>query len=93
MVIKKIVMIINFGDFDEDDFNIEFVCCVLCVMFVKKLEGVGEKMVRFIGLFLWYVIDKDNEIMGEVDMDISIMFEMFVMRFMMYLMVMILLLL
>jgi condensin complex subunit 3 len=61
------------SDFDEDDFNVEFVRCVLRVMPVKKSESVGEKSVRFIGLFLRHSIDKDNEVMGEVDEDASTM--------------------
>ncbi|KAB5570326.1 nuclear condensing complex subunit [Coniochaeta sp. 2T2.1] len=61
------------SDFDEDDFNVEFVRCVLRVMPVKKSETVGEKTVRFIGLFLRHSIDKDNEVMGEVDEDASTM--------------------
>jgi condensin complex subunit 3 len=61
------------SDFDEDDFNTEFVRCVLRVMPVKKSEGVGEKTVRFIGLFLRHAIDKDNEAMGELDEDASTM--------------------
>lgn len=61
------------SDFDEDDFNAEFARCVLRVMPVKKSEGVGEKTVRFIGLFLRHSIDKDNEVAGEVDEDASTM--------------------
>ncbi|KAL1872777.1 hypothetical protein VTK73DRAFT_1327 [Phialemonium thermophilum] len=61
------------SDFEEDDFNTEFVRCVLRVMPVKKSEAVGEKIVRFIGLFLRHSIDKDNEVMGEVDEDASTM--------------------
>ena len=61
------------AEFDEDDFNVEFVRCVLRVMPVKKSEAVGEKTIRFIGLFLRHSIDKDNEVMGEVDEDASTM--------------------
>lgn len=61
------------SDFDEDDFNVEFVRCVLRVMPVKKSEGVGEKTIRFIGLFLRHAVDKDNEVLGEVDEDASTM--------------------
>jgi condensin complex subunit 3 len=61
------------AEFEEDDFNVEFVRCVLRVMPVKKSEGVGEKTIRFIGLFLRHSIDKDNEAMGEVDEDASTM--------------------
>jgi condensin complex subunit 3 len=61
------------SDFDEDDFNAELVRCVLRVMPIKKSEGVGEKTIRFIGLFLRHSIDKDNEAMGELDEDASTM--------------------
>jgi condensin complex subunit 3 len=40
---------------------------------VKKSESVGEKSIRFIGLFLRHSIDKDNELMGEIDQDASTM--------------------
>ncbi|KAK3356976.1 condensin subunit-like protein [Lasiosphaeria hispida] len=61
------------SDFDEDDFNVEFVRCVVRVMPIKKSEGVGEKSIRFIGLFLRHSVDKDNEVLGEVDEDASTM--------------------
>lgn len=60
-------------EFEEDDFNKEFVRCVLRVMPIKKSEGVGEKTVRFIGLFLRHAVGKDNEILGEADPDASTM--------------------
>lgn len=60
-------------EFEEDDFNKEFVRCVLRVMPIKKSEGVGEKTVRFIGLFLRHAVEKDNEILGEADPDASTM--------------------
>lgn len=52
------------GDFEEDDFNHEFVRCAVRVMPVKKSEAVGEKTVRFIGLFLRYATDKDAGLLG-----------------------------
>ncbi|KAK4193633.1 nuclear condensing complex subunit [Podospora australis] len=61
------------ADFDEDDFNAEFVRCVLRVMPIKKSESVGEKSIRFIGLFLRHAVDKDNEVLGEADPDTSTM--------------------
>ncbi|KAK4123890.1 condensin subunit-like protein [Parathielavia appendiculata] len=61
------------SDFDEDDFNAEFVRCVIRVMPIKKSEGVGEKTIRFIGLFLRHAVDKDNEAVGEPDEDASTM--------------------
>ncbi|KAL0776733.1 hypothetical protein CaCOL14_006251 [Colletotrichum acutatum] len=61
------------NDFDEEAFNSEFVRCVLRVMPIKKAESVGEKTIRFVGFFLRHANDKDNEILGEVDEDASIM--------------------
>jgi condensin complex subunit 3 len=61
------------SDFEEAEFNAEFARCVLRVMPVKKTEAVGENTVRFIGLFLRHAIDKDNELLGEVDEDASTM--------------------
>lgn len=60
-------------DFDEKDFNSEFIRSVLRIMPVKKSEVVGEKTIRFIGLFLRHSGDKDNELLGEVDEDASTM--------------------
>ncbi|KAI1206538.1 condensin subunit Cnd3 [Annulohypoxylon truncatum] len=60
-------------DFNETDFNNEFSRCVLRAMPVKKSEGVGEKTIRFVGLFLRHANDKDNELLGEEDVDASTM--------------------
>ncbi|KAI1102671.1 condensin subunit Cnd3 [Jackrogersella minutella] len=60
-------------DFHETDFNNEFTRCVLRTMPVKKSEGVGEKIIRFVGLFLRHANDKDNELLGEEDVDASTM--------------------
>jgi len=70
---KKTAAAQSAADFHEDDFNTEFLRCVLRVMPVKKSEGVGEKTIRFIGLFLRHAVDKDNEALGEVDEDASTM--------------------
>ncbi|KAI1326065.1 ARM repeat-containing protein [Xylariaceae sp. FL0255] len=61
------------NDFDEADFNNEFTRCVLRIMPVKKSEGVGDKTIRFIGLFLRHANDKDNDLLGETDADASTM--------------------
>ena len=61
------------SDFEEEDFNVEFARCVLRVLPVKKSEAVGEKAIRFIGLFLRHSVDKDNELLGEADEDASTM--------------------
>ncbi|KKO99143.1 condensin complex subunit 3 [Trichoderma harzianum] len=59
--------------FDEKAFNHEFIRCVLRIMPVKKAESVGEKLIRFIGLFLRHASDKDNELLDEADVDTSLM--------------------
>lgn len=61
------------GDFDEDDFNTELIRCVLRVMPVRKSEAVGERTIRFVGVFMRHSIDKDNELIGDVDEDASTM--------------------
>ncbi|KAK7429538.1 chromosome condensation complex Condensin, subunit G [Neonectria magnoliae] len=60
-------------DFDEEAFNNEFVRCVLKIMPIKKSESVGEKSIRFIGLFLRHAGEKDNELLGDVEDDASVM--------------------
>ncbi|KAH7308202.1 putative nuclear condensin complex subunit 3 [Stachybotrys elegans] len=60
-------------DFDEEAFNHEFIRCALRVMPIKKSEPVGEKSIRFIGLFLRHAGDKDNELLGDQEEDASVM--------------------
>ncbi|KAL5604696.1 hypothetical protein BROUX41_001953 [Berkeleyomyces rouxiae] len=61
-------------DFDEETFNTEFIRCVLRVLPVRKSESVGEKSIRFIGLFLRHASEKDNEIaLDDVEEDASVM--------------------
>ena len=38
-------------DFDEEEFNAEVVRCVLRIMSVKKSEPVGDRVIRFLGIF------------------------------------------
>lgn len=59
--------------FNETTFNNEFVRCVLRVMPVRKTETAGEKVIRFIGLYLRHSNDKDNQLLGDVDQDASVM--------------------
>ncbi|OBT84466.1 hypothetical protein VE02_06450 [Pseudogymnoascus sp. 03VT05] len=54
-------------DFDEDEFNYEVTRCVVRVMPVKKSEAAGERVIRFIGLFLRHANDKDNELVPMED--------------------------
>ena len=51
-------------DFDESEFNAEFVRSVLRVMPVKRSEAAGERVIRFIGLFLRHANGKDNELIS-----------------------------
>lgn len=60
-------------EFDEEAFNNEFTRCVLKIIPVKKAESVGDKIIRFVGFFLRLASDKDNELIGDVEMDASIM--------------------
>src|SRR2546423_11238715 len=46
----------NFG---EEDFNLEVSRCAFKVLGVKKTEPVGDRVVRFIGLFLKSASEKD----------------------------------
>ena len=43
---------------EEDDFNVEFTRCVIRLMGVKKSEGVGDRLVRFVGFFLRHASGK-----------------------------------
>ncbi|KAG0646599.1 Condensin complex subunit 3 [Hyphodiscus hymeniophilus] len=52
----------NSEDFDEEQFTSEFIRCVLRVMPVKKSESVGERSIRFIGMFLRHANEKDNDL-------------------------------
>lgn len=42
----------------ENEFNVEVVRCVLRVLGVKKAEGAGDRIVKFIGTFLKSASDK-----------------------------------
>jgi len=62
-------------DFDEEQFTDEFTRCVLRIMPVKKSESVGERAIRFTGLFLRHANEKDNELLPESDDDAGVMME------------------
>lgn len=40
------------AEFGEDDFNVEVARCVIRLMCLKKSEAVGDRVVKFLGLFL-----------------------------------------
>ncbi|KAH7371882.1 nuclear condensing complex subunit [Cadophora sp. MPI-SDFR-AT-0126] len=62
-------------DFDEEQFTEEFTRCVLRIMPVKKSESVGERAIRFTGLFLRHANEKDNELLPESDDDAGVLME------------------
>ncbi|PQE08257.1 condensin complex subunit 3 protein [Rutstroemia sp. NJR-2017a BVV2] len=62
-------------DFEEDDFTNEFTRCVLRVMPVKKSESVGEKAIRFIGLYLRHANEKDSELNASGEDDEGVLVE------------------
>lgn len=48
-------------DFNEDDFNVEIARCVIRLMGVKKSEGVGDRVIRFLGFFLRHASEKGDQ--------------------------------
>lgn len=57
--------------FDEDSFNVEIARCVIRLMGVKKSEGVGDRLVRFLGFFLRHASEKDAALVPESEVDES----------------------
>ncbi|KAL8722817.1 MAG: hypothetical protein Q9225_000766 [Loekoesia sp. 1 TL-2023] len=55
--------------FGEDDFNVEVARCVIRLMGVKKSEGAGDRIVRFLGLFLRRASDKDTSLIPENEIE------------------------
>lgn len=45
-------------DFDEEEFNNEVIRCMLRVLGIKKSEPVGDRVIRFLGLFLKHASEK-----------------------------------
>jgi condensin complex subunit 3 len=45
-------------DFDEEDFNTEVGRCVVRILGIKKSEPVGDRLIRFLGLFLKFASEK-----------------------------------
>jgi hypothetical protein len=52
------------GEFDEEDFNNETTRCVVRVLVVKKTEGAGDRIVRFLGHFLKHSSEKGKSTRG-----------------------------
>ncbi|KAF2179870.1 hypothetical protein K469DRAFT_715970 [Zopfia rhizophila CBS 207.26] len=56
-------------EFGEEEFNEEIGRCALRVLSVKKTESVGDRIVRFLGLFLKHASEKDNALVQSEDPD------------------------
>jgi condensin complex subunit 3 len=48
-------------EYDEEDFNGEIERCVVRILGIKKSEPVGDRLIRFLGLFLKYALDKGKQ--------------------------------
>ncbi|KAI4163677.1 MAG: hypothetical protein LQ342_002711 [Letrouitia transgressa] len=57
--------------FGEDDFIVEVTRCIVRLMCVKKGESVGDRVLRFLELFLRYASDKDATAATEAGVDLS----------------------
>ncbi|KKA19553.1 Nuclear condensin complex subunit 3 [Rasamsonia emersonii CBS 393.64] len=53
----------------EKEFNVEITRCMLRVLPVKKTEPVGDRIIRFLGLFLSHASEKDAEVFAPSDAD------------------------
>ncbi|MCJ1438094.1 hypothetical protein MMC27_007481 [Xylographa pallens] len=53
----------------EDDFNVEFARCVLRLVGIKKSEAVGDRILRFLGLFLRHASEKDAALIPQAQSD------------------------
>jgi condensin complex subunit 3 len=47
--------------FDEEDFNLEILRCMLRILGARKAEGAGDRLVRFLGLFLRVASEKGKQ--------------------------------
>ncbi|PSN74764.1 ARM repeat-containing protein [Corynespora cassiicola Philippines] len=59
-------------DFDESEFNEEVTRCVLRVLGVKKSEPVGDRVIRFLGVFLKHATEKGVFVYTEDDEEAGI---------------------
>lgn len=61
--------------FDEEQFTHEVIRSTIRAMPVKRSESVGERVIRFIGLFLRHANEKDNELVSADEDETGIMVE------------------
>ncbi|PCG90683.1 Armadillo-like helical [Penicillium occitanis (nom. inval.)] len=60
--------------FGEQEFNVEITRCILRILPIKKTESVGDRVIRFLGLFLNHASEKDGEVFNPTDVDETQMF-------------------
>jgi condensin complex subunit 3 len=58
-------------DFDEEAFNEEVGRCVVRILAVKKSEPVGDRIIRFLGIFLKRAADEGTYINTHGDMSMQ----------------------
>lgn len=56
-------------DFEEDDFGVEIERCVLRVLGIKKGESAGDRLIRFLTVFLKLGYQKDSDIYCRLNPD------------------------
>ncbi|KAL8693194.1 MAG: hypothetical protein Q9218_001938 [Villophora microphyllina] len=56
-------------EYGEDDFNVEVARCVIRLMSVKKSEAAGDRIIRFLGLFLKRASDQDAALVSRVEVE------------------------
>lgn len=44
--------------FGEQEFNVEITRCILRILPIKKTESAGDRVIRFLGLFLNHASEK-----------------------------------
>lgn len=60
--------------FGEQEFNVEITRCILRILPIKKTESVGDRVIRFLCLFLNHASEKDAEVFNPTDVDETQMF-------------------
>ncbi|KAL8667805.1 MAG: hypothetical protein Q9202_000270 [Teloschistes flavicans] len=56
-------------EYGEDDFNVEMARCVIRLMTVKKSEGAGDRIVRFLTLYLRRASDQDAAAISGIEVE------------------------
>ena len=59
----------NVADGEEEDFIAEFKRCIVRIVMVKKGESVGDRMIKFLGMFLQHTCERDTALVPEDQVD------------------------